>query len=233
MPSAALAGCPLFRDPERIFPDLSAVRAADGLPFSEVFEARMVTRYDDIVDALHDPETFSSEPTVGTVPPPWRQRFEGLVPDRGTLIGVDNPDHDRLRSAVNSFFVPRRLARFEAWIRERAHRLVDTFVEDGRTDLKTSFALPLPLEVVSHLVGLDATRAEWIGAALGFFLGPRDTAGYGVAIDSVQQKGADLIVGYRESVPGPAQAVAQMRTSPYAIRLLPSAAGTPKFVRGK
>ena len=174
MPSAALAGCPLFRDPERIFPDLSAVRAADGLPFSEVFEARMVTRYDDIVDALHDPETFSSEPTVGTVPPPWRQRFEGLVPDRGTLIGVDNPDHDRLRSAVNSFFVPRRLARFEAWIRERAHRLVDTFVEDGRTDLKTSFALPLPLEVVSHLVGLDATRAEWIGAALGFFLGPRD-----------------------------------------------------------
>lgn len=69
--------------------------------------------------------------------------------------------------------------------------------------------------------------------AVAVFLGPRDTAGYGVAIDSVQQKGADLIIGYRESVPGPAQAVAQTRTSPYAIRLLPSAAGTPKFVRGK
>lgn len=69
--------------------------------------------------------------------------------------------------------------------------------------------------------------------AVAVFLGPRDTAGYGVAIDSVQQTGGDLIVGYHEMVPGPAQAVAQMRTSPYAIRLLPSAAGTPKFVRGK
>ncbi|CAO3399090.1 protease complex subunit PrcB family protein [Azospirillum palustre] len=69
--------------------------------------------------------------------------------------------------------------------------------------------------------------------AVAVFLGPRDSAGYGVAIDSVQQKGADLIVGYHEMVPGPAQAVAQMRTSPYAIRLLPGTAGTPKFVRGK
>lgn len=69
--------------------------------------------------------------------------------------------------------------------------------------------------------------------AVAVFLGPRDTAGYGVTIDSVQQKGGDLVVGYREMVPGPAQAVAQMRTSPYAVRLLPSAAGTPKFVRGK
>ena len=69
--------------------------------------------------------------------------------------------------------------------------------------------------------------------AVAVFLGPRDTAGYGVTIDSVQQSGADLVVGYRETVPGPAQAVAQSRTSPYAIRLLPSAAGTPKFVRGK
>ncbi|CAO3417584.1 protease complex subunit PrcB family protein [Azospirillum endophyticum] len=69
--------------------------------------------------------------------------------------------------------------------------------------------------------------------AVAVFLGPRDTAGYGVAIDSVQQTGSDLVVGYHEMVPGPALPVAQMRTSPYAVRLLPSAAGTPKFVRGK
>lgn len=69
--------------------------------------------------------------------------------------------------------------------------------------------------------------------AVAVFLGPRDTGGYGVAIDRVQQAGGDLVVGYRETVPGPAQAVAQSRTSPYAIRLLPGTAGTPKFVRGK
>jgi cytochrome P450/ferredoxin-NADP reductase len=168
------AGCPAFQDPERIFADLAAVRAEPGIPFSDAFGARMVTRYDDIVRALHDPETFSSAPVVPPLPSPFRELFAGRVPDRGTLIGLDNPDHDRLRSAVNGFFVPRRLARFEPWIREQAHRLVDAFVADGRADLKTAFALPLPLIVISRIVGLDPDRAEWIGAALGFFLGPRD-----------------------------------------------------------
>ena len=149
-------------------------RAEGGLPYAEPFEARVVSRYDDIVQALHDPQTYSSAPTVPEMPAPWRERFAGRVPSRGTLLGLDNPDHDRLRAAVNTFFMPRRLARYEPWIREQAHRLIDAFAGEGHTDLKTSFALPLPLKVVSHVVGLDADRSEWVGAALGFFLGPRD-----------------------------------------------------------
>ena len=171
--TAETLGCP-FIDPERIFTDLAAIRARTGFPFSATYEARLVTRYDDIVTALHDPDTFSSEPAVGDVPSPWKEQFEARVPPRGTLLGIDNPDHDRLRSSVNTFFVPRRLARFEPWIRDEANRLIDTFVADGKTDLKTAFALPLPLAVISHIVGLDASRAEWIGAALGFFMGERD-----------------------------------------------------------
>src|SRR3954465_6182764 len=174
MPSpSAAGGCP-FTDPQHLFQDLAATRAADDLPYSEVFDARVVSRYDEIVAALHDPDTFSSTPTVPEMPSPWRERFAGRVPSRGTLLGLDNPDHDRLRAAVNTFFMPRRLARYEPWIREQAHLLVDGFVEDGSTDLKTSFALPLPLRVIAHVVGLDVERADWIGAALGFFLGPAD-----------------------------------------------------------
>ena len=180
-------GCPFFRDPERIFHDLAAVRGAGGLPYSEVYEARMVTAYDDIVAALHDPATFSSAPTVPEMPSPWRELFHGKVPDRGTLIGVDNPDHDRLRSAVNGFFVPRRLARCEGWIREQAHRLVDTFSEDGRAEFKTSFARPLPLITISHIIGLEPSRAEWISAALGFFLGPGDIYHSGTPEEKAQK----------------------------------------------
>lgn len=170
---ATTGGCPFF-DPESLFQDLAAVREEAGLPYSDLFEARMVTRYDDIVEALHDPGTFSSTPVVPEMPSPWRERFDGRVPSRGTLIGLDNPDHDRLRASVNTFFVPRRLARYEPWIRAQAHRMIDGFVGDGEVELKTAFALPLPLKVVAHIVGLDAERSEWIGAALGFFLGPRD-----------------------------------------------------------
>lgn len=163
--------CP-FTDPERLFEDLSLARGESGLPFSDTYQARMVTRYDEIVQALHDPATFSSAPTVPELPSPWREKFEDRVPPR-TLFGLDNPDHDRLRASVNTFFIPRRLARYEHWIEAEAHRLIDTFAATGTTDLKTSFALPLPVRVVSHLVGLDADRAEWISAALDFFLDPR------------------------------------------------------------
>lgn len=69
--------------------------------------------------------------------------------------------------------------------------------------------------------------------AVAVFLGPRDTGGYGVAIDTVRQGADGIVVGYHERVPGPAQAVAQMQTSPYAVRLLPKVAGATKFQREK
>src|SRR4051794_12565619 len=165
--------CP-FTSPRSLFQDLAATRAADGLPYAEAFGARVVSRYDEIVEALHDPDTFSSFATVPEMPSPFREMFAGRVPSRGTLLGLDNPDHDRLRAAVNTFFMPRRLARYEPWIREQAHRLVDGFVEQGSTDLKASFGLPLPLRVIAHVAGLDDDRADWIGAALAFSLGPAD-----------------------------------------------------------
>ena len=91
-------------------------------PGARQLQRHVVARYDDIVAALHRPDVFSSAPTVPELPPPWRELFAGRVPDRGTLLGLDNPDHDRLRPAVNTFFMPRRLARFEPWIEAAAHR---------------------------------------------------------------------------------------------------------------
>src|SRR5690349_3083362 len=119
-----MPGCP-FTDPAALFDDLSTVRNEPGPTWSETLQRHVVARYDDVVDALHRPDVFSSAPTVPQLPAPWRELFAGRVPDRGTLIGLDNPDHDRLRTAVNTFFMPRKLARFEPWIEAAAHELVD------------------------------------------------------------------------------------------------------------
>jgi hypothetical protein len=67
--------------------------------------------------------------------------------------------------------------------------------------------------------------------AVALFLGTRDTAGFGVSIDSARQKGDEIVIGYREQVPGPTQTVAQVQTSPYAIRLLPRLDGHAIFER--
>lgn len=165
--------CP-FTDASRLFEDFDTARATPGLAHSTTMNRRIVSRYDEIIEALHTPDIFSSKPVVPVLPSPWREKFEGKVPDRGTLIGHDNPTHDRLRAAVNTFFVPRRLARFEPWIERTAHELMDSFCDRGAAEFKRAFALPMPLRTIAHIVGLDESRAEWIGLALSFFMGPKD-----------------------------------------------------------
>ncbi|HYD69715.1 protease complex subunit PrcB family protein [Azospirillum sp.] len=67
--------------------------------------------------------------------------------------------------------------------------------------------------------------------AVAVFMGPKDTAGYAVLIQSAAERDGATVVSYREQVPGPAQAVALVRTSPYAVRLVPRGAGDVKYVR--
>lgn len=69
--------------------------------------------------------------------------------------------------------------------------------------------------------------------AVAVFMGPKDTAGYAVLIQSAAERDGATVVTYREQVPGPAQAVALVRTSPYAVRLVPRGSGEVKYVREK
>lgn len=163
--------CP-FSDPARLWEDFAVAREANGPIWSEAMGRWVVSRYDDIKAALHDPATFSSEPVIPVHPPELQRLFAGKVPDRGTLIGHDNPTHDRLRAAVNTFFMPRRIARYESWIEAQAHALIDTFYEEGAVDLRARFSSPLPLKAISHIVGLDPDRSDEYHEALMFFTGP-------------------------------------------------------------
>ncbi|KAH8900672.1 phthalate 4,5-dioxygenase [Thozetella sp. PMI_491] len=174
-----MASCP-FNSPHRLFEDLAAIRSAASdpeteagsrCPFDKTLNGFVVTRYDDIVHVLDQPELFSSRPTVPDFPPPVAPLFAGRVPSKGTLLGWDNPDHDRLRRSVSSFFVPRRLAQFEPLMRAKAHELIDGFIASGSVDVKSAFALPLPLQMVVTIAGLDPDRWEWIGRGLALFGG--------------------------------------------------------------
>lgn len=127
------------------------------------------------------------------MPPAWRAKFAGLVGEHGTLIGYDNPDHDRPRSSVNTFFMPRRLARFEPWIEAEANRLIDGFVAHGEIELKRHLALPL--RTITHVVGLGVSRAEWIGKALAFFSDP-----LGLHAEASFEDKADLVVELHQYV---------------------------------
>jgi vanillate O-demethylase ferredoxin subunit len=108
---------------------------------------------------------------VPDFPPPVKGIFADKIPEKGTLLAWDNPDHDRLRRSVAGFFVPRRLQRFEPLLRATAHDLVDGFVTRGSIEIKSNFALPLPLRTIVAVAGLDPARWQWIGQCLSLFGG--------------------------------------------------------------
>lgn len=162
--------CP-FSNPAELFKDLAQLRDKPDLEYSEILNAYVITRYEDIIHILDNPSLFSSRVTIPDIPPFLLETFKDKVPTRGTLLGWDNPDHDRLRLCVSSFFVPRRLVRYESMIRRLANELLDEFVAEGSADLKARFALPLPLKVVCTVVGIDPARWEWVGRSLALFGG--------------------------------------------------------------
>lgn len=178
-------GCP-FSNPRKIFDDFAGARKANRLIFSDELKAWVVSSYDDIMEVLQQPNLYSSEATIPQMRSPYKEMFEERVPTRGTLLGIDNPDHDRLRKSVQSFFMPRNLMRFAPLIRQEANAFIDGFVLKGRTNLKAAFALPLPLKVITTFVGLDPKRYIWVGENLAFFGGHPDLA-YGTREDMAQR----------------------------------------------
>lgn len=66
-------------------------------------------------------------------------------------------------------------------------------------------------------VEFDASR----GIAAAVFLGLRRTGGYGLTIESVERRGAFMVVRIVEVRPAPDAMVTQALTSPYLIRMIP------------
>jgi cytochrome P450 len=115
-----------------------------------------VTRYDDIVAILRDPDTFSSRDTIPTHPdmePEVQAALRGYRHPKH-LINSDPPEHARLRGLVNHGFAPRRVAALEPAIREVAGALIAGFQSDGRADLVEQLAYPLPLTVILRMLGI-------------------------------------------------------------------------------
>jgi cytochrome P450 len=82
-----------------------------------------------------------------------------------SMVYKDDPDHARLRRLVNKAFTPRMVQQMTGDIEQIVERLVDEL--DGRpagttVDLVADFATPLPLSVISNMLGVgDEDRDEF------------------------------------------------------------------------
>ncbi len=140
-------------------PDVVLTRARDEgtIFFSPILGAWIVTRYDDVVSVLRDPELFCSKEILSItelLSPEVLDLFGDEVPMEGTLIGVDPPDHTKLRNVMEGSFTASSVASHEAMIRYACEELVDGIAQGSSADLLSQFSYPLPLRVVALLLGM-------------------------------------------------------------------------------
>jgi cytochrome P450 len=126
-----------------------------------------VTRYDEAVEALRD-ERLSSDFRSGMAPE-QRERAAAAMPEEfrpilHSLLMLDPPDHTRLRKLVQPNFTARAMDA----LKPRVQRLVDELIDkaeraaaergetapERRMDFVEAFAYPLPVRVISDLLGI-------------------------------------------------------------------------------
>ncbi|HZD11194.1 MAG TPA: cytochrome P450 [Candidatus Binatia bacterium] len=81
-------------------------------------------------------------------PPLAEQMFERH------LLGVDPPDHTRMRGLVHKAFTPRVIRRLQDRVQEIADQLIDAMQDAGRADLVEQYAFPIPITMITEMLGV-------------------------------------------------------------------------------
>ena len=121
-------------------------------------------RYDDCVEVLRDQETFSSSSI--------RDNME-LVMGPYPLVGMDEPDHKRLRSLVAQAFRQKTLADLEDdLVIPVVDEMIDGFVGRGDAELVREMTYRYPVQVIAVILGLPREDYEqfhaWASAIISF-----------------------------------------------------------------
>lgn len=101
------------------------------------------------------------------LPPPGNQtpaladhlaRFAAA--EKYSLLALEPPDHTRLRKRVNRAFVNRQVELMSSDIQASANRRIDTFAHDGSVELLSRYATPIPVTVITRLLGVPESAGH-------------------------------------------------------------------------
>ncbi|MGH2662316.1 MAG: cytochrome P450 [Actinomycetota bacterium] len=133
-----------------------------------------LTKYDDVVSASRNWETFSSARGTNIDDPAGGVEL--------MMVNMDPPKHTKLRMLVRTGFTPRRVGNIEPHVREIATKIIDGVAGKGECDFVTDIAAELPLQVITEMIGVpDEDRHKifhWSNQMIGL-----DDPEYGNSID--------------------------------------------------
>lgn len=179
------------------YPHYRALRAQAPVHFAKHTGVFCVSRYDDVMFVLNNPEIFSSRAMFSFLmnqgregPPPlsWKAirfivRFAlqtrlnpfGFATARN-LIAEDGARHSAMRGIVNRGFTPRRMNDWE----QRAQELVDHCMQKLHSnqpfDVVRDLSIPLPVTMIAEMLGVapekHADFKRWSDAIIKNATGP-------------------------------------------------------------
>jgi len=150
-----------FVDP---YPIYERMREAGPVSFSPFLQQWAVVGYDEAREVLGSPSFgVAAQLDLLLEARPYADLSESTKTLlRNSLLFTDPPLHTRLRSVVNRAFTPRQMARLEPRVEDIARRLLADLADDPKPDLMTGFAEPLPINVISELIGVPEDRWPWV-----------------------------------------------------------------------
>jgi len=109
-----------------------------------------LSRYHDVLAALHDHDTYCSRYGITLEP-------RSPLP---MMITMDPPDHTVMRRVVSRTFTPRRIADLEPRIRQLSANYLAAWDGAASGDLIADYAAKLPMDVISSMLGVPESEQD-------------------------------------------------------------------------
>ncbi len=145
---------------------------------------------------LKDPQKFARAESEQA---PKRNTF---FTTRRDLFTVDPPDHTRLRGLLSKAFTPRMIEQLRPRIQQITDELLDAVQAQGNMDLIADFAFPLPITVISEMLGIPVADRQqfraWSQNVANGFTGGLDQEKVASALNAFTQYIKALLAEKRE-----------------------------------
>src|ERR1700719_635434 len=155
-----------------------------------------VTRYDDIIAVVREPNLFTS--TRGLVlpsSPEMEQITPEMVGAGQMMIMTDPPLHGAMRRAFNRLFLPRPVSKYENPGQLLVAEILDEVMKDGKCDFVVDVAARLPMAFICEIMGIPrkdwADLFKWGNMVVGFEDAEYQAAS-GSPLETQQQGGMNL-----------------------------------------
>ena len=142
------------------YPIFAQMRSNDPIYWSAESNYWILTRYADIISMVQSDRLSSNRIAAHSARMPdeakayFRPFFTAVS---SWMLMIDPPDHTRLRALVVNAFTPHVVENMRGLVQDLVNNMLAAVKDQGRMDVMTDLANPLPATVIAELLGVPGT----------------------------------------------------------------------------